>query len=128
MCFNELAYLTTRYLVNTPRAVRLDVCLSSKRGERLEKRTNLLSASQLPPLGKGARESGSIMQERIRGLINPDRLMRPLIADRRITETKRDKFWDHSCERAERTHAPLSLRSKHPPTHTYRLINGFNQS
>ena len=45
-------------------------------------------------------------------MINPDRLMKPLIADRRITETKRDKFWDHSCERAERTHAPLSLRSK----------------
>ena len=24
----------------------------------------------------------------------------------------RDKFWDHCCARAQRTHAPLSLRSK----------------
>ena len=47
MCFNELAYLTTRYLVNTLRAVRLDVCLSSKRGERLEKRITPSQAERL---------------------------------------------------------------------------------
>ena len=62
------------------------------------------------------------MQERIRGLINPDRLMKPLIADRRITETKRDKFWDHSCAR-RRTNPCPSLTQIKAPTHPHLQIN-----
>ena len=75
-----------------------------------------------PPLGKGARESGFIMQERIRGLINPDRLAKPLIADRRITETRRDKFWDHSCARRRANPCP-SLTQIKAPTHPHLQIN-----
>ena len=75
-----------------------------------------------PPLGKGARESGFIMQERIRGWINPDPVMKPLIADRRITETKRDKFWDHSCARRRANPCP-SLTQIKAPTHPHLQIN-----
>ena len=62
------------------------------------------------------------MQGRIQGLINPDRLTKPLIADRRITETKRDKFWDHSCAR-RRTNPCPSLTQIKAPTHPHLQIN-----